>query len=210
MRDAHEETKQKEILKHPVTGEDIELGEHDRTLADILHDQKEQERFLNKYLFDRKPIQAQEIADSLASGTALDAKQIQLLENTRVAYNLDRKRVELVAELLTSGELQRVAGIDPRIKEIVGQVGAENAAELMRAYVQDFALSDRKSFDKIVRAHKAMHDISTGTEAKDFDARLGALLADYKIPEQSFFEATRPGVHAAQTQENLRKLAAAE
>ncbi len=210
MRDAHETAARKETLKHPVTGEDVELGEHDRSLAEILQDKQEQERFLNKYVFERKPVEAQEIADALAGGTPLDPKQMKLLEAMRESYNLDRKRIELVSELLTGDELRRIASLDPRMKEVVGQVGPEAAAELMRAQLQDFALSDRRSFDRIVRAHKAMHDIGASKEAKNLDRELGALLAKYQIPEQKFFEATRSGAGAPETLENLRKLAAEE
>ena len=207
MRNAHKEMKNAEGTLHPVTGEKMELGEHDRSLADIFQDKKEQDTFLNRFIYNKDPDMGKDIAESLAAGTHLTPEQDKFLEKMRGAYNLRRAEIEKVQELLTPEEIQRVADTDPRIQEIVGKIGAEKAAELLGREFGDLGMSDEKNFKKMVKNMRHIQEIRTSDLAAQLDKDVQGALRSHNISEEKYFEATKSGL-TSDTQENLRKLVA--
>ena len=207
MRNARAEAAEAEKIIHPVSGEAIELGDYDRTLADILGDKKEQELFINRYLYDANPDEAKEIADSLASGTLLSPEQTKLLEKVRETYNLRCAQIEKVQDGMTPEELIRIGGMDPRIKEVIGKIGAEKAAEVLGAQFQELALSDGKAFNRMVKSLQTIHQVETGPKAKALDLEITQTLESYGISEDAYFEATKDGI-TTKTKEHLDGLVA--
>jgi len=207
MRSAHTEVSERESIKHPVSGDAMELGEYDRSLADILHDKEEQDLFINRYLYDSNPDEAKEIAESLADGIILTPKQTKLLEDVREKYNLRCAQIEKIQEGMTPEELIRVGDLDPRIKEVIGKVGAEKATELLSTQFQELALTDSKAFNRITKSLQALHGINTGPAAARLDHDISESLNDLHISEDAYTEATREG-NSSKTQENLQKIVA--
>ncbi len=207
MRTAQEEARKRDTLKHPVSGEDtdVDLGENDRTLSQIFQDKKEQDRFLNRYLYNRDPDMARDVAESLANGTLLQPEQETFLEKARTEYNIDRVKVGQVREMFDQQELARVASVDPRIKEIMGQIGPEQAEKLLDDQFEELALSDKKGFDKIIRALRSVKTLSTSEAVKTNDQHVSMLLREYGVSEEKFIEATQSG-NASEMQQDLTAL----
>src|SRR5665213_1649018 len=151
MRDAHKRMKQSEEMVHPVTDGEMELGEHDRTLSQIMQDKKEQNRFINRFCFEKDPERTKEIVETLAAGTLLTAEQDTFLEKVHGEYNLRRAEIEQIREMLTPEEMQRIAGLDPRIQEVMGKIGPEKTVGLLGKEFEDLAMSDSSAFKKVVR-----------------------------------------------------------
>ena len=207
MRASNAEAEKRESIRHPVSGEEMELGEHDRTLADILQDDNEQNLFINRFLYNTNPTEAVAIAASLESGTMLSKKQTALLEKVRVDYNLRTAKIEKVREGMTPEELIRVGELDPRIKEVLGKIGPEKAAEFISTQFQELAISDKKAFERMVKALRSVHKISTGERATGLDHEITETLMSHGISEDAYFKAARGGL-TLETKANLDRLVA--
>lgn len=206
MRTLREEAARK--IEHPITGDEVELGEHDRTLGQILGHKEEQELFLNRYLFTRDPVLAQEVTQSLESGTPFSPEQSKKLEKGRKEYNAERKRIELLSELLTADELRNVAQSNQRFAELVGKVGAEEAADLMRTQFQEFALANPSVLKRIEGRFQKINDIGESKRAKRVFRKLDTMLGRYGMSEEEFASATRGSLKDDEKKEALREKAA--
>ncbi len=185
----------------------MELGEHDLTLAEIMQDKEKQEFFINRYLYSEKPDDAREIADALADGTMLSQKQTTLLETVREKFNIRMAEVEKVTERFTPEEVTRVAEIDPRIKEILGKIGPEKAAEFLATQFQGLAVSDKRAFNRMVKSMRTVHEVSTGKDAVALDKEITETLSSHRISEADYFKAATSGL-TVETKANLDKLVA--
>ncbi len=190
MRAAHKEMQEEEKTAHPVTEEAMELGEYDRTLAEILGDRDEQDKFLNKFLWAKDPDKAKDIVDSLAENTVLSPEQDKFLEQARVEFNLRSAEIEQVQEMLPA-ELVHLKDIDPRIAQVIGKVGPDEAAEVLGAEFADLALSDPKVFKKMVGQMRHLREIRTSKEAAQREEDLTHMLAEFGIKEEDYWNATR-------------------
>lgn len=208
MHSAHEAAARK--IEHPITGEEVEIGEHDRSLGEIMRDQKEQELFLNRYLFERDPALAQEITEKYESESLLSPAQHTAMEKARKEYNAERKRVEIISDFLTADELNAIAKTDKNIAQVVGQVGAEECANFLRTQFQESAIGDRKMLKAIEERYQSIHDIGESSRAKQLDKELGTMLRLYSVSEQTFFDAVRPNMTDGEKKEKLREAAAKE
>jgi len=185
----------------------LELGANDRTLQQILQDEHEHDLFVNRFLYDRDPDQAKEIVDALADRTLLTAKHEKFLEKTRVEYNRRRAEVQKVQEMFDEEHIKRIAEVDPRIQEIIGQIGAQKATELIDEQFEELAIADGKTFDKIVKSLQSIKEIHGAEITIGLDRHVKETLQQYGISETKYFEATKPG-ETFETQRNLSKLVA--
>jgi len=207
MRAAHKEIKETGETLHPVTGEEMELGEHDRTLDQIFQDKKEQDRFLNRFLYDKDADKAKDVVETLASGTMLSQEQNAFLEKSRLEYNVRRAEIEKVCEMLTPEELLHIAGTDPRIQEVIGKIGPEKTAALLTKEFEDLAISDAKSLKKMIKNLRDVTEIRTSVDAAELERHVQSSLLSRNISEEKYWQATSSGL-TGETRENLRKLVA--
>ena len=185
----------------------MELGANDRTLQQILQDEHEHDLFVNRFLYDRDPDQAKEIVDALADRTLLTPEHEKFLEKTRVEYNRRRAEVQKVQEMFDEEHIKRIAEVDPRIQEIIGQIGAQKATELIDEQFEELAIADGKTFDKIVKSLQSIKEIHGAEITIGLDRHVKETLQQYGISETKYFEATKPG-ETFETQRNLSKLVA--
>jgi len=205
MRDAHKRMKQSEEMVHPVTDGEMELGEHDRTLSQIMQDKKEQNRFINRFCFEKDPERTKEIVETLAAGTLLTAEQDTFLEKVHGEYNLRRAEIEQIREMLTPEEMQRIAGLDPRIQEVMGKIGPEKTVGLLGKEFEDLAMSDSSAFKKVVKNMRLVADLRSNPKMAEFNRHVQDTLRNYGIREEKYWEATVSGT-TSETQGNLDKL----
>ncbi len=205
MKDAHKRLQQKEDITHPVTDEEMKLGEHDRTLTDILDNDRTQDLFLNKFCYEQDSAMAKDIVESLASDTVLTAKQTTFLEKMREDFNMRTAEVEKLQEILPN-MIGRIAENDPRIKEVVGKIGPEKAAELLGAEFILLAMSNTKQFRKTVKELRDLHDLETNPLTAHLERSVQESLRKYGISEEQYWEATQGGQNAA-TKDSLDTLA---
>lgn len=192
-------------LTHPVTDEEMELGEHDRTLAQIMQDKKEQDRFINKFCAEQDEDEAREVTEALAGGNPLTPEQDKFLEKMRVEYNRRRAEAEKVHEMLPK-YMERIASLDPRIQEVVGKIGLEKTAELLGHEFENLALEDTRKFNKTVKEMQNLHDLDTSPIIENLNRHVEQTLGKYGIDEEKYWEATREG-ETWRTQSRLQTLA---
>lgn len=207
MREAHKRMKASEEAVHPVTDEEMELGEHDRTLSQIMQDKKEQDRFINRFCFEKDPDMTKGVVESLAAGTLLTPEQDKFLEKVHGEYNLRRAEIEQVREMLTPEEMQRIADLDPRIQQVMGKIGPEKTVELLGKEFEDLAMSDSAAFKKVVKNLRLTADLRSNEKMGEFDRHVQDTLRRYGIKEEKYWEATTSG-RTSETQANLDALVA--
>jgi hypothetical protein len=206
MDAAHAQMKTNKERVHPVTEEEIELGEHDRSLSDIFQDKEEQDRFLNSFCATKNKAMSEEIAKALIEKTEFTPEQNKFLETMRSGYNLRRAEAERVREMLDENEIQRIARLDPKIQQVVGKIGAEKAAELLGREFEKLAIVDEAAFRKVVKQMRSVREIGEHESVKALQQSVDDALRKYGISEDKYWEATQTGT-TTETQQNLVDLA---
>ncbi|HEV3245484.1 MAG TPA: hypothetical protein VG102_03930 [Candidatus Paceibacterota bacterium] len=208
MRDAHKRMKKSEETVHPVTDEEMDLGEHDRTLADIFqpNNKKEQDKFINRFCYEEDPKMAKEIAEALADEHLLTPEQDAFLSKMLPQYNLRTAQVEQLQERMTPEMMAHMGSNDPRIQEVIDKIGPEKAAKLFAGEFDELAMSDKKKFKKIVAEMREIHDLETHEITANLNARVMENLQRFGISEEEYWRATKSGL-TAETKTNLQKLA---
>lgn len=200
MRSRHRQTEQEKTIRHPLKDEAMELGEHEKTLAEIFADPHEHDIFVNEYLptIETTKIKAKDIAESLLNGVALTPAQDTFLEKARMSYNFLRASSERMKESITDPVmLERIADADPRVREIIGKIGAENAGTLLSSKLDTLAASEPKVFKKMIENARSAQKLRESDRAAGIEKDLLDTLARFKIPEEKYFDAVEPSMGAA-------------
>jgi|GEM_PF-1823080 hypothetical protein len=205
MRDAHKRMKRSEETAHPVTDEEMDVSEHERTLGDIMQNKKEQDKFLNRFCSDEDPAMTQQITTALESNTLLNPDQDKFLSKMLGRYNLRTAELEQIREMLTPEEMMRIGENDPRIQRVIDKIGPEKAAELFGKEFEELALSDGRQFNKLVKQMRQVHGVESGV-GQELDEYVRQQLTQFGIREESYWEATKTGM-TVETENNLRRLA---
>lgn len=206
MRAAHDELKKSKERVHPVTGDEMELGEHDRTLGQIMQNKQEQDKFLGQFCFQTDPAMSEQVAVELAAGRLLMPDQTAFLEKMRGEYNLRRAEIEKIQEALTPEEIQHIGRLNPDIQQIIGQIGPDKTAELLGREFEGLGLSDTKAFKKLVTQMSLVNSQRTNPHTEDIEREVQEKLGRYGISEEQYWEATQGGTKW-QTKQRLELLA---
>jgi hypothetical protein len=198
--------KRSEETIHPVTGEEMDVSEHERTLGDIMQNKGEQDKFLNRFCNDEDPAVTKQIVAALESNTLLNPDQDKFLSKMLGKYNLRTAELEQVREMLTPEEMIRIGENDPRIQRVIDKIGPEKAADLFSKEFENLALSDGSKFKKMIKQMREVHGIETGVGSALYQ-HIRNDLTRFGIREEQYWEATKSGT-TAETQENLKRLAA--
>ncbi len=210
MRDAYEmrerklEQKRKEKVRHPLSGEPVGLGSHDKSLHDIFEDRREAELLL-LYLHKRNPRMAKEIAKRRAEQPAavLTEAQEKFLEESREPFNILRAQSDLLKEILSPERLKHMSRADKDIDEVIGMIGEAGAAAFLADHIGETAVQDEARFGRIIESLKAAHEIQNSKEAEYRERRILGLLQKYNVSKEGFEDATIDG----STYEGREKLA---
>lgn len=205
MRERHEELKKREKVKHPISGEAVGLGTHDRSLNDIFSDRRgrEADLFLNLYLHKKNPTMAKEIARKRAiepkPEVLLEAEE-KFLEDNRESFNVLRAESDLMRDLLNGEQLIRMKRSDKDVDEIVGMIGADSAAAFLGDQLEELALTAEPRFRRLIDSLKAADEVQSGKVAERNEKRISQYLVKYGITKEQYEEATVEGLAGATPQ----------
>lgn len=188
----------------PITDKPTEAVMYDRSLADITQNKFEHELFYNEFLPRIDPARAVDVAYALAHGHVLPEEDDRFLEKARKQYNKERFDLDRVQDRITKDEIVRIGKLDKRIGEIVGKIGPYKAAELIKGELPSMAMSEPKTFRKLLRA-LTNKEGETAARAKELDERVEHDLHKYGIGEDEYVEATATGT-TIETRHGLQQL----
>jgi hypothetical protein len=206
IRLGHKKLREKPDVMHPVTDEEADFSEHNRSLGDIMADKDEHALFLS-FLGQQKGEQAKEIVEALSKKELLTEKDDKWLEDKRKAYNMRRFEAEKVEEMLTPETIQQIAELDPRIKLVVGKIGPERAEVFLGKEFGRLAIEDTTKFNAMVRHLRGLKEIKTNPLKAALEREFQVQLLKYGISEETYIDATQDGV-SVKTQEALSRAAA--
>ncbi len=184
---------QRDSLRHPVTNEQMDLEDHEKSLSEILTNDKTQNTFLHHYLFQQDPTKSQDIVTALDSNVALSSNQLLFLEKHRKGFNLYSAQVEKIQEELTPEQIRHIAQQNPDIEAVLGQIGPEQTAELLGNELKQLGMQDMKRFKKIVQGMRSLRETETGERARKLDINVQDALREWGITESQYFDATEGG-----------------
>jgi hypothetical protein len=212
MRADQEAAKKREAVRNPLADEPLELDENDRSLAEILQDQRLHNLFVNHFLGSQGDQMAKDIVQVLADKTPTTQEQDKFLEKARKGFNQRLTEMERVRDALSDEEIGLIAHENPDVQLIVGKIGVEKAAQLLHWQLEELACSDGPAFRKITRAMRTVHDMRKSEGTQNLESRISSALERYGLTDQQYSEATassmnmRRGV-STETRTRFRELA---
>ncbi len=192
VRSKREDIQKAGEMLHPVTGEKMGLGEHDRTLRDVFSNEQESGLFLDSHFSafalvnGKTENEKNTLAEKILKKEVLDSDEQKFLDDALKDYNQKRARYERVKEFLTPDEVKHIAANDPRIGQIVRQVGLDKAADFLRRDLESTVFEHTDTFNNIAAAMKATREIRMSKGAKKLEERMQAALSRADISGNKF------------------------
>ncbi|TSC63197.1 MAG: hypothetical protein Athens041674_304 [Parcubacteria group bacterium Athens0416_74] len=182
VRRSIEEKAEKAAIKDPLTGEQMELGEHAKSQEDIWQDPEEQAKFL-QFLGAKDSRKAKPVIDALENKRLLTESQQTYIDESVRGYNTRRAEMGRLEQIFTPDYVRDIAETDKSVGLMVKQIGLERAHELLRGQLEKLSLDDAKSYSKLVKSMSEERTLSEGGWARSVDAKVSTALEKTGIPE---------------------------
>ncbi|MHB1086948.1 MAG: hypothetical protein ACYCZ0_04345 [Minisyncoccota bacterium] len=161
VRRSIEEKAEKAAIKDPLTGEQMELGEHAKSQEDIWQDPEEQAKFL-QFFGAKDSRKAKPIIDALENKRLLTESQQTYVDESVRGYNTRRAEMGRLEQIFTPDYVRDIADTDKSVGLMVKQIGLERAHELLRGQLEKLSLDDAKSYSKLVKSMSEERTLSEG------------------------------------------------
>ncbi len=192
QRDARDALKKESTAVNAITGEKLDVPA-DMLLADVMATDEQQQLFFGKFLHRENPKFGVMLVRKLAADTLLEPSEDTKLDMYLKKYSAELHEARSVKEYMTAEHFKRIAQADPRIAEIVGKIGHEQAEAVIEPELMDLMITDPTKFRTLRESLKAFHSIDTSKRAKLVQERLDIELRRQGMTKEQFTEFTQSG-----------------
>lgn len=168
--------------KDPLTGEQMELGEHDRSPSDVFQDPEEHKKFVS-FLNGKDARRAKAIIEAHADGREWTDAQNTFLDKSLGEYNLRRAEMSRLREAFSLEYIRNIADTDKKIGFIVKKIGLERAHNLLAGQFENLGYENDKEFKKIVKSMIDERAVSESTRAREANTKVEAALKRIGLSE---------------------------
>lgn len=180
-RDIETETA-KAAVKDPLSGEQMELGAHAKSQAEIWQDPEEQARFI-QFLGTKDKRKVKPIIEALSSKKLLTESQQEFVDETVTGYNIRTAERSRLESILTPEYVRNIADADKSIALMVKQIGLDQVHTLLRGQLEKLSLENEKEYKKLVASMAQERALSESGWAQTVDAKVTYALQRIGIPE---------------------------
>lgn len=182
VRRSIEEKAEKAAVKDPLSGEQMELGEHAKSQEDIWQDPEEQAKFL-QFLGAKDSRKAKPIIDALENKRLLTESQQTYVDESVKGYNIRSAEMGRLEQIFTPDYVRDIADTDKSVGLMVKQIGLERAHDFLKSRLDTLSREDAKAYSKLVKSMSEERTLSEGGWARSVNTKVSAALEKTGIPE---------------------------